>query len=264
MEPSVDTLLSLGLAEADSALALDARSSDGWMARGFLLEFSSPGNFSGVLPALERAVALDPRNAEAWYQYSWALLCLGRDSAGVAASLRALELEPGRPITLYTLALERDNEGKLAEARRWTDSVLAVDPTFLGALAYRSAVSARVGDVVRARADAEAGLSIVAVPDLKVTLAILAARSGELAIARATMDSLTRANTRDHRIDWRLALSLGRGYVGLGDTAAALSALERGVPRGLAYGFFLRSPDYDVLRRSVRFERLIRSMSAQP
>src|SRR5438876_913279 len=125
---SSEAVLSRGFDAADRALQQDSASADAWMARGFLLSFRHPRTFAGVHEALLRAIALDPRNAEAHHQYGMALLWLGRDSAAADLYRRALQLEPERPITLFNLGRVAARQVHYAEARRWADSALAIDP----------------------------------------------------------------------------------------------------------------------------------------
>src|SRR5204863_7581231 len=108
---STAAVLSRGFDAADRALQQDSASADAWMARGFLLSFRNPRTFAGVREALLRALALDPRNAEAHHQYGMALLWLGRDSAAADMYRRALQLEPERAIKLFNL--ERVEERRL-------------------------------------------------------------------------------------------------------------------------------------------------------
>jgi len=83
-----DSVLTNGLAAADRALALDSLSSDGWMARGYLLSFRYPRDFAGAAEGLRRAVALNPRNAEAWQQLGDLLGLKSAGHPGVTASSR--------------------------------------------------------------------------------------------------------------------------------------------------------------------------------
>src|SRR2546426_12840467 len=93
--------------------------------------------------ASQRAIALDPRNAEAHHQYAGMLAELGDDSAAVAACHRALAIEPDRPITLVQLADLRLSERRYVEGRRWLDSALARDPAFQFAYAFRALLGLR-------------------------------------------------------------------------------------------------------------------------
>ncbi len=89
-----DSLLVLGSAAADRALQLDSQSTDGWMARAYMDVYLHPTTFEGSLPAFERAIALDSRNAEAHHQYASILMSMGRDSAAAEEYRRALTLDP--------------------------------------------------------------------------------------------------------------------------------------------------------------------------
>src|SRR2546425_1427559 len=84
-----DSMLARALALTSRALAQDSSVSDAWLARGYVTSFLQPRTLGGVIEALGRALALDPRNSEALQQYGFFLRVLGRDSAARAASSRS-------------------------------------------------------------------------------------------------------------------------------------------------------------------------------
>src|SRR5207253_1338888 len=88
--------------------------------------------------AVKRAIALDPRNAEAHHQYAFVLLGLGEDSAAAEDFRRALDLDPERPITLHHLGVLRIIQRRYDEALRWLDSALSVEPAFADAYPFRA------------------------------------------------------------------------------------------------------------------------------
>src|SRR5207247_9143958 len=100
--PRRDRLRARALALTSRALAQDSSVSDAWLARGYVTSFLQPRTLGGVIEALDRALALDPRNSEALQQYGFFLRVLGRDSAARAASSPSLEIEPARPSPLRT------------------------------------------------------------------------------------------------------------------------------------------------------------------
>ncbi len=75
-----DSLVARGMREADLVLRQDSLLSDGWMARAYLLSRRDPRTFEGAAEAFERAIALDPGNAEACHQYAWTLMILGGET----------------------------------------------------------------------------------------------------------------------------------------------------------------------------------------
>jgi len=68
---------------------------------------------------------------------------------------RALQLEPERPITLFNLGRVAARQVHYAEARRWADSALAIDPGADYAYVLRALAEFRLGKPAEARADAE-------------------------------------------------------------------------------------------------------------
>ena len=85
------------------------------------------------------------------------------------------------------------------------------------------------------------------------------ARAEVLATLRA-LDSLPPTTFRIHS-------ARARVHLGLGDTASALTELERAADAGgelLPGTFSLSDPMYDALRRSARFEALLRRFDLDP
>src|SRR5690606_24226450 len=109
-------LLAQGRALADSALSLDSLSAEAWIARAYLLAVADPERLSGAPEAFRRAIALDPYNAEAYYQYGQTSMVLGRFSEAATAYRRALELRPGDAMSLISLAGLADLGGRRPES----------------------------------------------------------------------------------------------------------------------------------------------------
>ena len=254
-----ESLLARGTRLADSALALDSTSSDVWMAQALLKSKSEPRSYRGVVAAFDRAIALDPGNAEALHQYGSTLRDLGQDSLAVVMSLRALAIEPGRAITLVQLGLIAIVDRKLPEAGRWLDSAVAVDPTFAFAYPFRSAVHSALGDTAEARVDAEMALRLgrgYRLPG-EAALVILDARCGRIDAARhraSTLESLM-LNAR-HPV-YREGAYAAAALVAAGESDRALDMLERIQPHGAELSAALRAPWFDPIRDDPRFRRLV-------
>lgn len=201
---TTEALLARGLAAADRALARDSGSADGWMARAYILLQLYPRTLEGVREAFEHAIALAPRNAEAWHQYGWALNLLGEDSAAVAAYHEALKIEPDRGISLMALAGVHAYGRRFDEAARWLDSTLVVEPSVAFYFALRGWVRLWTGEVAGAEADARAAISVGGEDRVygNALLAAVETRHGDSAIMRATLDSLVtvRSDPRFARI----------------------------------------------------------------
>lgn len=233
-----ESLRAAGMAQADQALRLDPRSSDGWMARGQLLE-----DPEASARAFVRAMALDASNAEAYHLAGANYRILGADSAAVRSFRQALALEPDRAITLHGLGflylLTRD----YATARRWLDSAIAVDSALAPTWLRRSAVRLAQGEPIGALADARRSTALgLADPAWN---AIVAAATGDTTEARALLDGPGDA--------WARAGLL----VALGRHGEALDALEAVRPRDIGLWSALRLPNLDPIRGDPRFQRLV-------
>ncbi len=256
---SSEAVLSRGFDAADRALQQDSASADAWMARGFLLSFRNPRTFAGVHEALVRAIALDPRNAEAHHQYGMALLWFGRDSAAADLYRRALQLEPERPITLFNLGRVAARQVHYAEARRWADSALAIDPAADYAYVLRALAEFRLGKPAEARADAETAARLRSgfrVPG-EAVLALVELQAADTPAARKRIERLEREirSAGNHTITD--AAWVGRALVALHEPDRALELLERVRPRGARLWYYLRAPEFDAIRSNPRFAKLV-------
>jgi TolB-like protein/Tfp pilus assembly protein PilF len=229
--PIADSIQARAVATADRALALDSASSDVWMAQAYTRMFHDPRGWSGAEDGFRRAVALNARNAEAWHQLGDLLGALGRGSESPDAYLRALAAEPGRPITVLSMASSLSP----AEAVALCDSLLAVDPTFFEAYAYRANAKLAAGDTLGARADrdhlvrvAPAGAELGArVNAMRITLAI-----GDSVDARRRALELLGELPSAGPVHARIGAMLAGALYDLGERDAAVALLER-APKGM-------------------------------
>jgi len=254
-----DSQLALGVRAADRALALDSSSADGWMARGYLLSFRSPRTLEGVIEALERATSLDPRNAEAWHQYSSWIVVFGRLDESIAASRRALALEPGRAVTFLNLGQVHEMRHRDAEARQSYDSAIVADPEFYAAYSFRTFVRLRARDLAGARSDAEAALRLSPPGEQYYGLAPLAAVAafgGDTVEARRLMDRAL-APFASRAPGPLVGQMIGLGLVSAGELRQAMDVLERTAPQGGVLWYSLQLPALDPLRSDPRFQRLM-------
>lgn len=255
-----DSLLALGAAAADRALALDSESTDGWLARAYTRAYQHPTTFAGVLPAFDRAVSLDPKNAEAHHQYGGILMTMGRDSEAVDEFRRTLALEPGRGITLDNLAQLRYFQRRPVEALRFADSGLAADPQAYYLYVDRANIRLSTGDVAGARADAEAAARTHP-PDYVISsealTATLQAYGGDTVGARARLERAVAQLADPAHPDYSQAQWLALAFVRIGDRERALALLENVRPLGIDLWFIMRDPGFDPIRDAPRFRALV-------
>ncbi len=259
----VDSILARGVAAAGRALQRDSSSSEAWMAYGMLLWLQQPATYTGMLDAMRRSVVLDPGNAEAENLLGVILFNLGQDSAAAESFHRALAIEPGRPISLMRLAEIAWTAGRDAEALRLLDSTVGVAPTFYFAYVDRAWVLLHAHDTAAARTNAETALRLA--PEEFETgrgvLAAVQASAGDTLPARLALDSLVGALDRTGKVDQIQVFNVAMPLVLLGDTARALDLIERARPRRARLWASLRWPEFDPLRASPRFRRVVAEAS---
>ena len=236
-----DSFLTTGVAAAARALALDSLNSDAWLAWGYLQIFAHPRDFAGAEAGMRRAVALNPRNAEAWSQLGDLLGYMQRDSEMAEPFHRALAIEPGRPITLQNLAAVEEPPQALA----LLDSAIAIDPGFYTAYLSRARARFMLRDTAGARADA------VTYHRLAPEGTAWIARAARLTYMQALGDSVAAADTARRmaaelpptgRIAIRVGSILGPAlFAATNDTAAALAIVERMQPGALLWQFLFKN-----------------------
>ena len=263
-----DSLLALAAGASDHAIELDSTSADAWLGRGYTRVYQYPATFAGAVPAFERALRLDPMNAEAHHQFGGVLQCMGRDSQAVEEFRRALALDPGRPITLDNLAVLRYFERHFAEALRLADSGLAVDPRAYYLYVDRANVRLALGDPAGARADADMAVHLrpadYVIPS-EAMAAALQALAGDTAGGRARLEHAFRQLPDTAHSDYSEAQWLALGFLRTGDADRALSVLEHVRPQGLTIFYIMRDPGFDPIRDTPRFRALVaRNRPAAP
>ena len=225
-----DTLAARAMRAASEAVRRAPASSDAWVAMGIARVAVAPRAFTGAREAFERAIALDPTNAEPHHLLGFALQVAGEDSLGAVHDRHALAVNPARPVTIMHFAHGAVAAGRYAEARRWLDSALAVDPEFGPARTAMIPILFHSGDSARAR---------VMWRDLQPWLA----SRRELSVLQA-------------------------GYLGMAalvleaDRERTVAILEAGRPRGAFLRWFLDLPVFQSLRDHQRFVALRRDVSA--
>ncbi len=257
---TADSFLVRGFAAADRALALDSANSDGWTARGLLLAIRDPVAQAGAVEALERAVQLDPRNAEAWHQLGGALLYQRREVPGRRAFERALALDPLRMITLTNLGLLLHYYEHDLEALVILDSAVATSPDAYYPRLYRGWARLRLGDLPGARTDADAAVHLRAadfIMDSEALAVAVMAAEGDSAGARARTERLGSMIGDRGPLTYQPAMYAATAFVATGQTSRAIATLDRARAQGVVLWWAMLDPYLEPLRGDPRYQRLL-------
>ena len=231
---SPDSLIALAIGASQRAVALDSSAGEVWLVRARVMESVEPTSRTAVLNDLRRALAADSTNGEVWF-------ALGRareeilDSAGARAAYgKSLKLDPRRLDLLAWLALHFLWSGQPADGIMWTDSALAVDPTYELAREAAVQLATELRDWPLAERHLLALQRVAQGPDRMVPLADaarLAALRGDAATAQRFAGAAERL-VDSTTLTMHQSVFLGVAFSAAGDTARAYRWLTSFSPRG--------------------------------
>jgi len=241
-------------AAAERAIALEPGLSEGHQALG--MTYLNALEWEPALREVRQAIALDPTSSEAEYRLGFALYTTGRLEEAIPALQRAKLNDPlyALPAAYLgnVLVVTGQVDAGIAEGRR----ALELDSTLVTNLSLLTSSYYTAGRTAEARAMAERLLRTAASPVLLASAAFALARTGDPALTRAQVAQL---EAMPHDAPRRNA-TLAYLYLGLGDTAKALSAMERAAAGDgdLLFTVAPFSEAYDAVRSSPRFAAVLR------
>lgn len=114
--------------EFKKALALDPRSAEAHHQLGNA--FKSLQRHAEAVVSLRRASELAPKNAAIWLNLGVSLLALSARDEAIASFQRAIKLEPGRPEALNILGSALLDAGRIGEAKKQLQAALRLKPAY--------------------------------------------------------------------------------------------------------------------------------------
>lgn len=242
--------------------ALKALELDGSLAEAHTaladIKFSYDWEWAAAEKAFKRALELNPGWAHAHHRYSHLLIVLGRMNESLAASLRALELDPLDPEMSVHLAFHYFNARQYDEALESCRSAQEIDPNFhetywmLG-LAYGGKELFEEAITALRRGIALSGESAME----RMALGYVYGRAGRKAEAEGILQELNELARRRHVSGYDFAVV----YAGQGLKDRALESLERAYRERTNWMPYISvDPRLDSLRSDPRFQDLLRRL----
>lgn len=241
------------------ALALDPKLAEAHLSLATAL--FSTRDYAGSVQSLERALALDPGLALAYDQYGWTMLGLGRPDDSVAKERRALELDPLNPLLNTDLGLF------LQMARRYDEAIVELRKTLeldnSNALAHAQLGWSLLwkGQKAEALAEFKKATTLDDLPWYLGSLGYAYAATGERGKAEQILRDLDEvAKTRFVSPAARAAV-----YLGLGKKDKALDWLEKALADEDPILWWYKSDQlYDSVRSDPRFQAIAKNSERQP
>jgi tetratricopeptide (TPR) repeat protein/tRNA A-37 threonylcarbamoyl transferase component Bud32/TolB-like protein len=258
---SRDSLVTLLLDASDRALDADSTRSYVWVGRAVALREIEPTSRQAQLAALERAVALDSNDADAWYYTAMAWEDSLQPAQAVEAFRHSLRIDPTHRNALGFFALHFMWARQYDSALAWANTAKRIDPAHILIRQALGQTELIVGDTARAAEDFRTEIRVSNGPDEgfgRAGLADIAMRQGNRALA----DSLIRqamATIDTLRPTLHEAAFVAWGLAAVGDTNRAIRLLARYTPRADQH-FQLhlqRDPLLDPLRSAQAFRALL-------
>ncbi len=250
----VDSVLPIGLRSIDKAIALDSTVPEAYASRANLLALG--WRWSEAERDYQRALVLDPNYATAHQWFGELLLLNGRVDEAVAQLRRATELDPLSPVAFGSYGLALGIAKRDAQAQAAARHALDLDSTLLVTRMMSGGVQLYANHVPEAVHQLEAARQLDSGKALVLgVLGYAYAKAGRTAEGRAIARQLEESAGKRNSA----AGAAARVYLGLADTARALTMLERAAAQhdvsfsteGLAEPFF------DPIRHSPRFAAVV-------
>lgn len=238
---------------AKKAAQLDENLAEAHAALG-LIRYSLL-NWQGVFDEYQRAIELNPGEANAHHWYALALSESGKSEQGIAEVKLARELDPRSRIINANVAWCLYLAGKYDEAIGQARQTLTLDPSFAVAHGYLGQAYLEKGNYENSIEEFQKAISLSGgETSYKAELANAYAVAGRQEDARTVLGELLRLSSKQFVSPYSLALI----YTGLGEKDAAFEWLNKAYDARIVRMMSLSvHPRFASLRSDPRFKSLI-------
>jgi TolB-like protein/Flp pilus assembly protein TadD len=244
-------------AAAAKAVALDPALAEAHAALG-LVQTYWDWDWPGAARSFQRAVELNPGNAEIHQHYGQYLAAMARADEAIAEGTRALELDPLSPLISHQLGRN------LYFARRFDDAIaqyrktLELEANDFWALFFMGLAYEQKGSYPEAIESIKRSREVVGDSELADALPAVFASSGYEGALREWARRWEALAQQGRGVQW---LSVAALYSRLGDLEKAWECLGKAhEERTRAFVFVKVEPQLDNLRKDARFRDLLRRM----
>jgi len=241
------------------AVEIDPGNSEGYEMLG-LISFWYEWDWQAAEKYFQRALDLDPKNADAHFAYAHLLSNSRRHERALVEIKVARELDP---LSLRTNAEEgqifffaKDYDDALDRLKKTID----LDPSFWLSHLFISRVYTEKGMHSEAVEEAKKASELSRNSQSHAYRAYALAKWGKLSEAREVLNELLKLSTETYVPPYNIAVA----YNAVGETQKALDYLEKGFSdRDVRMVFLKVEPQWDSLRSEPRFVDLIKRMKIE-
>lgn len=239
---------------ASRALALDASLAEAHTSLA-TVRFYFDRDAAGAEAGFRRAMALDPKYAQARYWYGLMLATTGRGAEAYAQAQQARAIDPFSPPIVTGVGMVRVLAGDYVDAVAPLREAVRDQPGYFFAHAWLALALVESGQLAEAVAEARKGVELAPEAGLaEGYLAYVLARSGARAAALEKLEALD-ALSRTRAV---ASVFVARAWDALGDRDQALAWLDRGLKAG--EGQLMQvgsSPPFRTIANDPRFTDLL-------
>ncbi len=236
------------LRAAERAMLLDPTLAQPHIARGIVYQNAHEWERAGK--EFTTAIAMDGRDVEARVQYGRHLLFRDRATEALGQFLAARAEDPASALVSSWVSYAYYVKGQLDSAVVESVRAYQSDPNNTTTLSLGALVRFKAGQIQVAREFIRRGQ-----PAIEAVFYVLAA-TGDTAEAERRLRKFASINPAG----WRTETNRAFAMLGAGDTARALTALERATDANEIWPTLLstRDPVFDAVRASPRFQEVLR------
>jgi tetratricopeptide (TPR) repeat protein len=228
-----DSLLRLGVAASERAIALDPDNAQSWLAKGRVSKLVDQVDHGPALFAIRKSLSIDSTDAGAWHELALLEQEELRDSVAKDAWLHSMKLNPTDMQTLSFFGLHYMWNNDYAEGMKWADSAIKLDPTYQIGRTAAGQIAVALGKPLDAMHHYDVVMKLTNGREQVTPLALMAiaqAALGDRAKARESI-KIARGLFDVNKAAVHEAAYIGAALAAVGDTVEAVRVLKAYTPR---------------------------------